>query len=122
MAVVFLIILYDSPSGLVIYWTMNNVFSLVKSVFYSIREGDGSDRPESVKGSPGEEKLYLWGVLILTVLTGLVIPMSLIVSSPEEFVTLTVYKDPVRYALNSLLMAAGTFLIFSNVYHYASSL
>lgn len=118
MAVVFLIILYDSPSGLVIYWTMNNVFSLVKSVFYSIREGDGSDRPESAKESPGEEKLYLWGVLILTVLTGLVIPMSLIVSSPEEFVTLTVYKDPVRYALNSLLMAAGTFLIWFSVFYY----
>ena len=33
MALIFLVILYNSPSGLVIYWTMNNVFSLVKNIF-----------------------------------------------------------------------------------------
>jgi YidC/Oxa1 family membrane protein insertase len=33
-AVVFLALLYNSPSGLVLYWTMNNVFSLVKNIFY----------------------------------------------------------------------------------------
>lgn len=37
MALVFLVILYNSPSGLVIYWTMNNVFSLVKNIFYKIK-------------------------------------------------------------------------------------
>ncbi len=31
LAVVFFVLLYDSPSGLVIYWTLNNVFSLVKN-------------------------------------------------------------------------------------------
>jgi hypothetical protein len=31
MALVFLILLFDSPSGLVLYWTMNNVYSLVKN-------------------------------------------------------------------------------------------
>lgn len=31
MALVFLALLYNSPSGLVLYWTMNNVFSLVKN-------------------------------------------------------------------------------------------
>ena len=30
MALVFLVILYNSPSGLVLYWTCNNIFSLVK--------------------------------------------------------------------------------------------
>lgn len=37
MAVLFLIILYDSPSGLVLYWTMNNVLSLVKNIFYKLK-------------------------------------------------------------------------------------
>lgn len=36
-AAVFLVILYDSPAGLVLYWTMNNVLSLVKNVFYKIK-------------------------------------------------------------------------------------
>ncbi|MCK9169259.1 MAG: YidC/Oxa1 family membrane protein insertase [Treponema sp.] len=37
MALVFLVLLYTSPSGLVLYWTMNNIFSLVKNVFYKFR-------------------------------------------------------------------------------------
>ena len=37
MALVFLAILYKSPSGLVLYWTMNNVFSLVKNIFYRLK-------------------------------------------------------------------------------------
>ena len=32
MAAVFLVLLYDSPSGLVLYWTLNNLFSLVKNI------------------------------------------------------------------------------------------
>jgi YidC/Oxa1 family membrane protein insertase len=36
MAGVFMILLYQSPSGLVLYWTMNNVFSLVKNLYYKI--------------------------------------------------------------------------------------
>ena len=31
MALIFLVLLYDSPAGLVFYWTLNNVFSLVKN-------------------------------------------------------------------------------------------
>ncbi len=37
MAAIFLVILYDSPAGLVLYWTMNNIFSLVKNVFYKLK-------------------------------------------------------------------------------------
>ena len=37
MALIFLAILYNSPSGLVLYWTMNNVFSLVKNIFYKLK-------------------------------------------------------------------------------------
>ena len=37
MALVFLVVLYDSPSGLVLYWTMNNIFSLVKNIFYKMK-------------------------------------------------------------------------------------
>ena len=37
MALIFLVILYNSPSGLVLYWTMNNVFSLVKNIFYKLK-------------------------------------------------------------------------------------
>ncbi|MCQ2981827.1 MAG: YidC/Oxa1 family membrane protein insertase, partial [Treponemataceae bacterium] len=38
MAAIFLVILYDSPAGLVLYWTMNNVFSMVKNIFYKLKK------------------------------------------------------------------------------------
>ena len=37
MAGFFLVFLYTSPSGLVFYWTLNNVFSLVKTIFYKLK-------------------------------------------------------------------------------------
>ncbi len=37
MALIFLVLLYDSPAGLVVYWTMNNLLSLVKNVFYKLK-------------------------------------------------------------------------------------
>ena len=33
IAIVFLVLLYNSPAGLVFYWTLNNLFSLLKNVF-----------------------------------------------------------------------------------------
>ena len=37
LALLFVFILYNSPSGLVLYWTMNNLFSLVKNIFYKMK-------------------------------------------------------------------------------------
>ena len=38
MAGFFLVFLYTSPSCLVFYWTLNNLFSLVKTIFYIIQK------------------------------------------------------------------------------------
>lgn len=37
IALIFLVFLYGSPAGLVFYWTLNNVFSLLKNLFYKIK-------------------------------------------------------------------------------------
>ena len=37
MALFFLVFLYTSPAGLVFYWTLNNIFSLVKTIFYKLK-------------------------------------------------------------------------------------
>jgi YidC/Oxa1 family membrane protein insertase len=37
MAAVFMVLLYNSPAALVLYWTLNNIFSLVKNIFYRIK-------------------------------------------------------------------------------------
>ncbi len=38
MALIFLVLLYNSPSGLVLYWTLNNLFSLGKNIFYKLND------------------------------------------------------------------------------------
>jgi len=37
IAFIFLILLYNSPAALVLYWTLNNIFSLVKNIFYKLK-------------------------------------------------------------------------------------
>ena len=37
MAALFLVLLYNSPAGLVYYWTLNNLFSLGKNLFYKLK-------------------------------------------------------------------------------------
>ena len=36
IAAIFLVLLYNSPAGLVFYWTLNNIFSLLKNIFYKL--------------------------------------------------------------------------------------
>lgn len=166
MALVFLVLLYDSPAGLVLYWTLNNVFSLVKNIFYKLKRPGlvlrvlaalcggaglvfvllvrplssarrqilaillllgltaplalqlfGRRAPVRLK-LPGEDRrLFLYGGLFLTALTGLLIPATLIGSSPDEFVFLGRYYSPYWYILSSCLLAAGTFLIWFRIFY-----
>ena len=36
LTILFLVLLYDRPAGLVMYWTLNNLFSLVKNLFFKV--------------------------------------------------------------------------------------
>ena len=40
MALAFLVFLYNRPSGLVFYWTLNNLFSLIKNIFIKLKNSD----------------------------------------------------------------------------------
>ena len=52
MALVFLVLLYRSPSGLVFYWTLNNVFSLVKNIVQKIIEAAKKKAESAAKDKP----------------------------------------------------------------------
>ena len=175
VAFVFLVFLYDSPSGLVFYWTLNNLFSLGKNILYKVpnpqkilRTGafvlglilmaytlvfhpmptlkrraacmllsmsmmlplvlDLRPKPsktQAVKnddnnGNKEYDKLFLCGCIILTVLTGLLIPSAVIRASPAEFVQEYAFRSPLWYIVNSFLLAAGTFLLWMNVFYRLS--
>ena len=171
MALIFLVLLYNSPSGLVFYWTLNNVFSLFKNIVNTsknreaaacslmsglglaflayallvnrrlnfgglivlllgilfqlptlrclIRRKAGKE-PEIRTAEPKGKAspLFALGCLFLTVLTGLLIPSSVVNASPAEFVVLSEYCSPLRYVLSAFLLAAGTFLLWFMLFYY----
>ena len=167
MALLFLVLLYNSPAGLVLYWTMNNVFSLVKNIFYKLRhpvwvlyilmcagivfagayvlfiyDGGASMAkrlaavvplsclmlaPLAVRGvewllahplkalmADGKTRrwLFLFSAAALAVLSGLVLPSSLIASSVQEFSNIGEYGNPRAFLLDSWWQAVGLFLFW----------
>lgn len=168
MALFFLVFLYTSPSGLVFYWTLNNLFSLVKTIFYKIKEpakvlrilgvmfgvaiiafgviykpanpdlkyvlivlGAALTLPMglsilkskvslklSMKEAAPNKKLFLIGSIFLTVLIGVVIPSAYISASPQEYVDITYFHNPLWYIVSTSAMAAGTFLVWVRVFYW----
>lgn len=172
IALVFLVFLYASPAGLVFYWTLNNVFSLIKNIFYKLKN------PKKVLCTlstavglmvlvfgivvydttysklkavviflglllllplfitvlkktvhfPGRKsewhsdiKLFVSGTLFLTILTGLLIPSAYISASPQEYVDVSYFHNPLWYIVNSFCMASGMFLIWMRVFYWLAS-
>lgn len=128
MALLFLILLYNSPSGLVIYWTMNNIFSLFKNIVLGIKKkfvkkdcAVFGAKEKKTRISKEWNSLFVFGALLLTLLMGVLIPSSVIVSSPAEFVNVKAYKDPLIYVFNTFLITAGLMLIWIPVFYYLAS-
>ncbi len=177
MALIFLFLLYNSPSGLVFYWTLNNVFSLFKNLvavckkpllasrlaylaiavsilaydlllyegkstyryammaialFFTIPALQMLPSKELTPNSKKKEsslfkmkksnyKIFLYGAIFLTFLTGLLIPSEVIRSSPSEFVLLGDFKNPLFHLLSASLLAAGTFILWMSLFYFLSS-
>lgn len=172
MALFFLVFLYTSPSGLVFYWTLNNVFSLVKTIFYKLKNPKkvlrillsavgalaivfglvvyrgGSIKVKAIitviglllqlplvinfakskikfnrktKEPTPNKKLFLSGSVFLTVLIGLLIPSACLASSPQDFVDVTYFYNPLWYLVSTFCMAAGTFLIWLRVFYWLAA-
>ncbi len=171
IAVIFLVFLYKSPAGLVFYWTLNNIFSLVKNIFYKLKNpGKVLTIMASVAGilllafvifvhpmrslrtqgmviicllmlqlplismilkergvklslprTGDPDKLYYPSCILLTVLTGLLIPSAVINGSAEEFISLTEYVSPLWYIVSAFLLAAGTFIIWFGIFYRLAS-
>ena len=115
MALIFLVLLYNSPSGLVLYWTLNNVFSLVKNI---VNRHPKKTAKAVTERDPENNKLFILGALFLSVFLGALIPSFVISSSPSEFVLMTAVHSPVRYIIYSLLTALGAFVIWGGLFYY----
>ncbi len=165
MAALFFLILYQSPSGLLLYWTMNNALSLLKNIFYRLKHplkvlyllcagmalvllgvvrithtGKPSTQAFLLVGTalvvfiPLEIRIiktllatwlsplvqnpsFSWcmfcaSTISLAILLGLVVPSSLVVSSPTEFAFLEPYRSPLAFVFITLLQAVGLCIIW----------
>ena len=176
LAGIFLVLLYNSPAGLVIYWTLNNLFSLGKNAVNRFRNpgrvvrilcsaagialgvlalrergalgerrfswaliaaaalqapilldlGLGlirkkrGGRARSAKALVPDRRsraIFFAGCILLTILTGILIPGAVIRSSPAEFVEVGNYRSPLHYIWNTFLMAFGLFTGWLSVYY-----
>ena len=167
MAGLFLVLLYDSPSGLVFYWTLNNLFSLIKNLFMKVKNPKmvfctivstldalvfayviavrpmhslkgqimacallvllqllvlntmrcNGRTPREVTVTKQDHRTFFAGALFLTVLTGVMIPTTVIHASPQEFMSTVVYTNPLRYILSATLTAAGIFLVWAGIFY-----
>ena len=176
MALVFLVLLYNSPAGLVFYWTLNNLFSFVKNIFNKLpdpkkvlriscsvagialgvfaalrfnsfggRKGiwilavavllqlpvllrflrkalfpSGSGKTEKTGENSFEKHrraVFFTACILLTILTGLLIPSAVIHDSPGEFVEMDDFRSPLDFVLCAFLTAGGTFMIWSVIFY-----
>ncbi|MCL2184470.1 MAG: YidC/Oxa1 family membrane protein insertase [Treponema sp.] len=176
ISLIFLILLYNSPSGLVLYWTLNNIFSLLKNIYFKIPlhskkylifslitalcailafyslfilRRDLNMRitlaslflfcslipwiiPLLFKiaskipcvNYPDKTLLFifLFSMLSLCVLNGMLIPSMLIVSSPAEFSNIDTYKTPLFFIGNTALQSIGFFVFWPLCLYFLFSL
>jgi YidC/Oxa1 family membrane protein insertase len=168
MASLFLVLLYNSPSGLVLYWTFNNIFSLIRNaiqrfrisvqklffillplvvlfdiyvlfihpgallkkllivsisitiilvyIFYkklfNILKLFKDKHLLETNGRSSHNIKFILSVSILFLLSGLVIPSALVMSSPEEFSFIESYKSPFPFIFNVSLQSLGFFVFW----------
>ena len=127
MAALFLVLLYNSPSGLAFYWMLNNVFSLVKNLIEFVIDKLFPDcRMKGKKFVSSLMKLvtpsdsqslmtFILSSLISAFLLSFCIPLMLITASVEEFVEPLTYGNPVQYIWSSVCIAIGIFVVWGSV-------
>lgn len=120
-ALVFLVLLYNSPSGLVIYWTSNNIFSLIKNLFQTVFiKSKNTARFKNAglyKAHILYDKLFLVSSLTLALFTGLYIPSTVIADSPLGFVDSYTDISPLMYVVYSASISIGLFVIWIGIYY-----
>ena len=172
LAAVFLVLLYHSPSGLVFYWLLNNVFSLVKNIFYKLKDpkkalqivlavagaatvvytfigsGFGLKRKlilsfcclllciplisrffkDKIKipGKTGiktkeSSAVFVFGCILMALVTGLLIPSTIVDASALEFIDVALPGNPVLYVINSMLLAFGSWVLWGGVFYFFMS-
>ena len=133
----FFVALYNSPSVLVIYWTLNNVYSLIKTII--LKNIKAKKRvPKRAKHSAAinnrfevkinslfeaesHASVFVLAMAFMSVLTGLLIPLAYLSASPEEFINISDPQNPLHYLMSSFFVSVGFFIIWPSVFYYLAN-
>ncbi len=123
IAFLFLFLLYDSPAGLVLYWTLNNLFSLIKNIAARVFQNSfKKQKAVPSKTEPtvrrGQTKTVWICLILLAVFLGLYVPSNVIVEEVESFISYSC--SPLELLMCNFAVYTGLFLIWVNVYYHLS--
>lgn len=131
LPLLFLVFLYNSPSALLLYWTINSIYSLIKTLIITNSEtGNKQKVPptanrKSAIGSFLDQdpkmQLFILPMTFMSILTGLLIPLAYLSASPEEFINVTNPQNPLCYLIPSFFVSVGFFIIWPAVFYYLAS-
>ncbi len=121
LAVIFLILLYDSPAGLVLYWTINQVYSVVKNLImkFFAKEYKTDATQKECDNNAVIYRVYLVAAIFLSVFIGALIPINIIEASSAEFISQA--STPITIVVNNFLLYAGWFIIWGSVFFWLAS-
>ena len=128
MAFFFLAFLYNSPSGMVIYWTCNNLFSLVKNIVVKAVSSRKKAKAEKKEEKADDKKantykgVFFFSCLTCAVYLGFYLPMITVASAPEEFVNLYSMAHPMLDVLEATAKGLGLFLLWPSIFYAMSSI
>ena len=127
LAAVFLVLLYQSPSGLVLYWICNNLFSLGKNIVNKIiskrRKAPAVKHLSKVpeKADKRYKAVFCFSCLTLAIYTGFYIPVLTVAAAPEEFVNLYNMANPMIDILDSTAKGFGLFMLWPLIFFALAS-
>lgn len=127
LAAIFLVLLYQSPSGLVLYWICNNLFSLGKNIVNKIISRKRAEAAvKHVAKTPAKintryKAVFCFSCLTLAVYTGFYLPMLTVASAPEEFVNLYNMANPMIDILDTAVKGLGLFMLWPAVFFALAS-
>ena len=109
LPIIFLIILYNSPSALVIYWTLNNIFSLIKIIYLkskNVKENNEKVQlTEENSKKSSIDKSIIWILMSMSIFAGVIIPSLVIKASPDEFDS--AYYSAFSFIINNFIVFLG---------------
>ncbi len=126
-ALVFLVLLYGSPAGLVFYWTLNNLFSLFKNIFMKLLHLPEKQEKKQEEKSLREEKkrndlIFFTPALCLSFLAGMWMPSAAVSDSPLEFSVHGHFVDPNLFVFEAFAIAAGIFVLWCGLFYLLSDM